>query len=256
MGDRIRTVIADDEPLARERLYGLLSSEPDIDVVDQCADGTQTVAAVLSHRPDLLFLDVEMPGSNGFGVLAKLNPRELPLIIFVTAYDKYALKAFEAHALDYLLKPFDRERFAAALGQARHRIAQNRSTDMSARFLEMFQQVNGDRRVERIVIKSGGRIIFLRTDEVDWIEAAGNYVELHVGRESHLLRETLTAFEEKLAPSMFVRIHRSAIVNVERIRELKPNLGGDYEVVLRDGTQLTLSRNYRNRLQQLIAQCA
>jgi two-component system LytT family response regulator len=256
MSDRIRTVIADDEPLARERLYSLLTSEPDIEVVDQCADGIDTVAAILRHRPDLLFLDIEMPGVNGFEVLKKLDPQQMPFIIFVTAYDKYALQAFEAHALDYLLKPFDRERFAAALGQARNRISQHRSVNLSARFFEMFQRFNGDRRVERIVVKSGGRIVFLRTDEVDWIEAAGNYVSLHVGRESHLLRETLTAFEEKLAPGLFVRIHRSAIVNVERIRELKPTLGGDCDVVLRDGTQLTLSRNYRNRLQQLLGECA
>jgi len=249
----IRALIADDEPLAREHIRDLLAQEPEIELVGECADGKQTVTAIESNRPDLLFLDIEMPELDGFGVLREVGPERMPFVIFVTAYDKYALQAFDAHALDYLLKPFDRERFQRALQHARSRIKQERTGELSTRLLALLKEVNPDHKyLDRLVIKSRGRVIFLRTDELMWAEAAGNYVELHVGKEAHLLREPLSSFEEKLDPKKFLRIHRSCIVNVEFIKELQPGFGGEYIVVMRDGHQLTLSRGYRDKLQFLL----
>jgi len=253
MTDRIRVVIADDEPLARERLRELLKEHTDVDLVAECADGRQALDAVRNQQPDILFLDVEMPELNGFGVLENLGTNRFPLVIFVTAYDRYALQAFEAHALDYILKPFDRERFDRALNEARERLREQRSEEMTSRILSLLHEMSHQQsRPERLVIKSGGRVVFVRTEEIDWVEAAGNYVALHVGKESHLLRETMNGFEAKLDPAKFVRIHRSAIVNIDRIKELKPLFGGDYTVILRDHTELTMSRSYRDRLDQIL----
>ena len=251
---KIRTLVADDEPLARERLTNLLSAESDIEVVGQCRDGEEAATAIVDHTPDLVFLDVQMPGMNGFEVIDAVGSERMPLVIFVTAYDQHALKAFQVRALDYLLKPFDRERFQEALQRARAHIQRDETGDLGRRLLALVKDLRRDQpKTDRLVVKSGGRLFFLRTDEIDWIEAAGNYVRLHVGTTSHLLRETMNAIEGRLDPEKFFRIHRSRIVNMERIQEMQPWLNGEYAVLLRTGTRLTLSRGYREKLQERLA---
>jgi two-component system LytT family response regulator len=247
---KIRTLVVDDEPLARERLTGLLSHEPDIDLVGQCRDGEEAITSIMDLSPDLVFLDVQMPQMNGFEVIEAVGNERMPLVIFVTAYDQHALRAFQVRALDYLLKPFDRERFTDALQRARKQIERDETGDLGRRLLALVKDLRKDQpRAERLVVKSGGRLFFLRADEIDWVEAAGNYVRLHVGTTSHLLRETMNAIEGRLDPEKFFRIHRSRIVNMERIQELQPWLNGEYAVLLRTGTRLTLSRGYREKLQ-------
>jgi two-component system, LytTR family, response regulator len=248
---KLRTVIVDDEPLARERLASLLSAEPDIEIVRQCRDGEEAVSAIDQLTPDLVFLDVQMPALNGFEVIEAVGPDKMPLVIFVTAYDQHALRAFQVRALDYLLKPFDRERFQEALQRARAHIQRDETGDLGRRLLALVKDLRRDQpKTDRLVVKSGGRLFFLRTDEIDWIEAAGNYVRLHVGTASHLLRETMNSIEARLDPEKFFRIHRSRIVNMERIQEMQPWLNGEYAVVLRNGTRVTLSRGYREKLQE------
>jgi two-component system LytT family response regulator len=248
---KIRTLIVDDEPLARERLAGLLANEPDVEIVAQCRDGEEAVTAIVDHEPDLVFLDVQMPQMNGFEVIEAVGGDRMPLVIFVTAYDQHALRAFQVRALDYLLKPFDRERFNDALERARRQVEREETGDLGRRLLALVKDLRRDQpRAERLVVKSGGRLFFLRADEIDWVEAAGNYVRLHVGTTSHLLRETMNAIESRLDPEKFFRIHRSRIVNMERIQELQPWLNGEYAVLLRTGTRLTLSRGYREKLQE------
>jgi two-component system LytT family response regulator len=252
---KIRTVIVDDEPLARQRLRRLLEADPDIAIVGESGDGQQAVADLREFRPDLVFLDVQMPVLDGFGVLQALDGTAWPVVIFVTAHDRYALKAFEVHALDYLLKPFDKARFAVALERAKAQVRQESAAALNERLQELLQGVSARRQVpERLMVKSGGRIYFVRTDDIDWIEAAANYVRLHVGKEDHLLRESMSGLEKKLDPSRFVRIHRSTIVNLERIRELQPAFHGDYVVILRDGTELALSRGCREKLETSLGQ--
>ena len=247
---KIKVLVADDEPLARERLSGLLSQEPDIEVVGQARDGEEAVTAIHDDSPDLVFLDVQMPQMSGFNVIEAVGSDKMPLVIFVTAYDQHALKAFQVRALDYLLKPFDRERFKDALSRARKQLERDENGDLGRRLLALVKDLRRDQpKSDRLVVKSGGRLFFLRTDEIDWVEAAGNYVRLHVGPGSHLLRETMNAIEGRLDPEKFFRIHRSRIVNMERIQELQPWLNGEYAVLLRTGTRLTLSRGYREKLQ-------
>jgi two-component system LytT family response regulator len=250
MSPKIRAVIVDDEPLARDRVRMLLEGVDDIEVVGEFGDGRSAVEGILELRPDLLFLDVQMPEVDGFGVLQLVGAEQMPVTIFVTAYDQYALKAFDVSAVDYLLKPFDRERFIRALARARKQIPS--PEDLQSRLLSLLQQVTKNTFLERLVIKSAGRISFLKTDEVDWIEAAGNYVRLHVARESHMLRETMSSIEGKLDPGKFVRIHRGAVVNLERIKDLQPLFHGDHQVTLRDGSRLTLSRSYRDNLERVL----
>jgi two-component system LytT family response regulator len=248
---KIRTLVVDDEPLARERVLSLLQQETDVEVVGECSDGTQAVSAIQERSPDLVFLDVQMPGCDGFEVIRHVGADRMPTVVFVTAYDEYALQAFEVHALDYLLKPFGRDRFQQTLRHAREALERRRAGDLGRRLLALVHDIKPEpQRVERLVVKSGGRVFFLRTDEIDWIEAAGNYVRLHLGTESHLFRETMNRMESRLDTRRFARIHRSRIVNTERIKELQPWFNGDYVVVLRDGTRLTLSRGYREKLQQ------
>jgi two-component system LytT family response regulator len=248
---KIRALIVDDEPLARARLRTLLSEEPDVEVVGECGDGLEAVAAVQELSPELLFLDVQMPALDGFGVLEALDPARLPVVVFVTAYDRYALRAFEVHALDYLLKPFDRDRFSKALDRARSHLQREGHAEASQRLLELLEDTKSGRKpLERLVIKAAGRVFFLRVEEIDWIEAAGNYVRLHCGSDAHLLRETMNGLGARLDPQRFLRIHRSTIVNVDRIQELQAWFHGDYLVILRDGTQLTLSRGYRQKVQE------
>jgi len=248
----IRTLIVDDEPLARRGIRAHLKEERDVEVISECSNGREAVRAIESESPDLVFLDVQMPELDGFGVIEAINVERLPAIIFVTAYDTYALRAFEVHALDYLLKPFDGERFHKALQRARAQIERRSISDLSHRLQSLIDDLRTNQKyAERLVIKSAGRIFFLGVEEIDWIEAADNYVRLHAGRDTHLLRETMNNLESRLDPSQFLRIHRSAIINVGRIKELHTLFRGEYEVVLRDGTRLASGRGYRDRLQEL-----
>ena len=246
---KVRVLVVDDEPLAQERLTNFLSDDPEVEVIGACADGPSAIAAVRGDKPDLVLLDVQMPGCDGFGVVEAIGPDRMPVTIFVTAYDKYALQAFEVRALDYLLKPFDRDRFAVAMGRAKEQLRRQRDVNVQEKLQAMLDDVRPTATgLDRLAIKSGGAVHFLGADEIDWVEAAGNYTRLHAGKQTHLLRETMTALEAKLDPKRFARIHRSTIVNLERVRELQPYFHGDYIVFMRDGTQLTLSRNYRPRL--------
>jgi two-component system LytT family response regulator len=250
---RTRVVIADDEPLGRARLRMLLAEEPWIEVIAECPDGPSTVAAIEKLRPELVFLDIQMPGGSGFDVIEAIGPGRMPFVIFVTAFDKYALRAFDVHALDYLLKPFDRDRFRDALTRARERIERHSNDDLERRLLALVNDLKPDPQpLERFVIKSGGRVFFLRAEDIEWIEAAGNYVKLHVGGETHVFRETMNSLEARLNTRMFFRIHRSHIVNIERVRELQPWFNGEYVVFLTSGARLTLSRGYREKLQDRI----
>ena len=247
----IRTLIVDDEPLARERMRTLLGSETDVEVVGEARDGLEAVETILGQSPDLVFLDVQMPGVDGFGVINAIGADRMPTVIFITAYDEYALRAFEVHALDYLLKPFGRERFRETLKHARASLERRRAGDLGRRLLALVNDIKPEApKLDRLVVKSGGRVFFLRTDDLDWIEAAGNYVRLHLGEEAHLFRETMTRMEARLDTRRFVRIHRSRIVNTERIKELQPWFNGEYVVVLRNGMRLPLSRGYRDKLQE------
>lgn len=248
--NRIQTLIVDDEPLARERLRLLLEDQPDIAIMGECADGIEALDMIREQRPDLVFLDVQMPELDGFGLLAELDQDALPAIIFVTAHDQFALRAFEVHALDYLLKPFDSERLQTALQRARNWLERRGTSGLGERLAALLADLRGSgaRPQDRLAVKSSGRVVLLRHEEIDWIEAADNYVNLHVGKESHLLRETMNSLEQRLPANRFLRISRSTIVNLDRVRELQPLFHGEYSVILRDGTRLTLSRGYRDKL--------
>jgi two-component system, LytTR family, response regulator len=250
----IRTLIADDEPLARERLRALLARHGDVQVIGECANGAEAIDAITELHPDLVLLDVEMPRVDGFAVLEALDPDALPAVVFVSAHDQYAVRAFEAHALDYILKPFDEARVDRALHRVRGQLARppGGTRHIDPRLLSLLEELRDRRRSDRLVVKTGGRVVFLRTVDIDWVEASGNYVRLHVGGEAHLLRESMKNMERRLDSSTFVRIHRSAIVNVDRIRELEPWFHGEYIVILRDGTRLTSSRVFSDRLNALI----
>ncbi len=251
MPNKIRTLIVDDEPLARDRLRHLLQSAPQVDLVGECADGQQALAAIDEKKPDLVFLDIQMPEMDGFDVLEAIQSEPRPFIVFVTAYDKFAVRAFEVHAVDYLLKPFDRERFQQALARALEQV-QHRSAGQPERQAALLAEVKpAPRNPDRLPVKSGGRVLLVKVSEIDWIKAAHNYVELHEHAQTHLLRETLGTLEQRLPVEKFVRISRSVIVNVERVKELQPLFWGEYAVVLQDGTKLTLSRRYRHKLPQL-----
>lgn len=258
IGSASRVVIADDERLARKKLSLLLASEPRVEVVAECSDGRQTVNAIRSHRPDMLLLDIQMPDLNGFEVLSEISPDEMPQVIFTSAYDQYAIRAFETHALDYLLKPFDQDRLHAAIERARAEIQKCKDQDLTNRVLELLSAVKSGRRPvfefdERLAIRTNGRVVFLNLEEIQWIEAAANYVRLNTGKDSYLFRETISRISERLNPSHFVRIHRSVIVNVARIKELIPVNSGEYVLVLHSGKELSCSRGYRANLQPLIA---
>jgi two-component system LytT family response regulator len=249
----IRTVIADDEGLARKKLKILLSAESSVDLIAECQDGKQTVATVLEHKPDLLFLDIQMPDFDGFKVLDQIPADRMPIVIFTTAFDQYAIRAFDAHALDYLLKPFHQERVHRALERVKQELLKVHEQSVKARILELLSEAKPKTKpLRRLVIRTAGRVVFLDMNEIDWIEAAANYVKLHVGKESFLLREGIGHISAKLDPERFVRIHRSSIVNVNRIRELQPCESGEYIAVLRDGKELSCSRGCRPQLLRLI----
>jgi two-component system LytT family response regulator len=249
---KVRTLIADDEELARERMRQLLSGRPEIELVGECADGREAVAAIQSKSPELIFLDIQMPELDGFAVLGAINVEPMPVIVFVTAHDKFALRAFEVHAVDYLLKPFDRERFESALRRAleqvKHRENPARSQAQAAVLTETLAPA---KPMDRLSIKGDGKILLVKTADIAWIQAAHNYVEIHEDKRTHLLRETISGIEARLPQEKFVRISRSVIVNVDRVKELQPRFYGEYTVTLQDGTRLTLSRRYRSKLPQL-----
>jgi two-component system LytT family response regulator len=249
----IQTIIVDDEDLARSRIRTLLKAEADIEIVDECAHGRAAVEAILTQKPDLIFLDVQMPELDGFEVLKSLDEEHKPAVIFVTAYDRYAIRAFEAYALDYLLKPFNRARFQKALQRARLQIARETRDRVDHRLASLLKEMRTESKyLERLVIRSAGRVIFLRSEDVERFEGCANYVRIHVGKESHLMREKISALEERLDPRKFIRIHRSNIVRIDRIKELRSSRDGEHVVVLLDGTRLSLSRGYREHFQRLV----
>lgn len=250
---RLRTLIVDDEPLARDKIRMLLAKDREIEIVGECANGHEAIEAIEKESPDLLFLDIQMPGVDGFGVLESVGPERVPGVVFVTAYDEHAIHAFEVHALDYLLKPFAQKRFNEALVRAKDQLRKHSGGGLSQQLLALLGDLHGaPKYLERLVVKSSGRVFFMKVNEVDWIEAAGNYVNIHAANETHLLRETMNGIEMHLDPKRFVRIHRSTLVNIERIKELSPLFHGDYVVTLMNGTRLTMSRSYRSKLSGLV----
>jgi two-component system LytT family response regulator len=263
---KIRALIVDDEPLARDGIRIRLEREADFEVLGECGNGADAAEAILELEPDLVFLDVQMPEVSGFGVLEALAGERLPFVVFVTAFDQYAIRAFEVHALDYLLKPFDDERFADTLRRVRARIAESRAGGFGRQLASLVEQLRGDgapvspaappsggrRYADRLVIRDAARIRWVRVDELDWIEAEGDYMRLHSAGKSHLVRKTMAELERALDPGRFLRIHRSTIVNLDRVREMQPFFHGEYAVILHDGTRLKLSRGYRPRLQAVL----
>jgi two-component system LytT family response regulator len=245
---KLRALIVDDEAPARLRIRELLSRNASVVLAGECASGPEAVAAIRGLQPDLLFLDVQMPAMDGFRVLREVGGDRLPLTIFVTAYDRYALAAFEAHALDYLLKPFSDERFGHALDRAIAHLGMQQSGDIATRMLAMLRQE------DRLAVRVNGRVVILKAREIDWVEAAGVYVELHSGKKVYLHRASITELESRLSAARFVRIHRSTLVNLDRVRELAPRTHGEFSVMLADGTALKLSRGYRHRLEELLGQ--
>ena len=245
---RMRTLIVDDEPLARKRLRTLLQDERDIAIVGECEDGPSAITTVRETNPDLLFLDVQMPGMDGFDVIAELDPATCPAIVFVTAYDRYAIKAFDIHAIDYLLKPYTRTRLRLALERVGGHLRDDRT--LARRVAALVTELQSSRALTRFVVKDAGRVYFVRVDDVEWIEAVGHYVCLHAGGGSHVIRETLTNLEARLDAERFVRVHRSAIVNLDRVKDLRPTFHGEYEITLLSGTTLTSSRGCSQKLHQ------
>lgn len=252
---KIRTIIVDDEAPARARIRQLLKQEPDFNLIAECTNGNQAVDVIQRERPDLAFLDVQMPRLSGLDVCRAVSAAgaALPLLIFVTAYDTYALKAFEFHAVDYLLKPFDRERFLRAIGHARKQLLHSKHADVQSRLEAVLEDLNpASRKSGRLVFKENGRIIFVRPETIDWVEADGNYIRLHTEDGAHYVRETLASLESQLPAAKFMRISRSSIVNLDRVKELQPLFYGDYTVILQDGSRLSMSRSYRDRLESII----
>jgi two-component system LytT family response regulator len=248
--NKIRTLIVDDEPLAREGVRLHLEDHPDFEVVGECGSGEEAVRKIEAEDPDLVFLDVQMPGLDGFGVLETVGVERLPAVVFVTAYDQFALRAFEAYALDYLLKPFEAERFAKALDRVRMQLRAQSQNAIDEKLRNLLASLGTkEHYLERLVARTSGKILIIRVQDVDWIEAAANYVRVHIGPKQFLVRETMTNLESRLDPEKFLRIHRSIIVRKDRIKELEPLFQGDYSVVLHDGTRLTSSRGYREKIQ-------
>jgi len=251
----IKTLIVDDEPLARERIRTILGNYPEFTITGECSDGFEAIRRITNDKPDLLFLDVQMPEMDGISVLKALKPDQIPVTIFITAYEDYALQAFEVHAADYLLKPFDKVRFIKAIEWAKEQISPK--SMHSSKQTDNTTDHNDDdskhgSQMNRIMIKSNGRVNLIKVSDIDWIEASGNYLRLHVGDKVHLIRETMAKMEDKLNDEQFMRIHRSTIVNIDRIKELQPWFHGEYEVHLHNGTRLTMSRGYKDKLHGFI----
>lgn len=259
--DPLRALVADDEPLARRRLRALLAQEPDFTVVAESSNGPETVEAVHAHAPDVLFLDVQMPGASGIEVLEALGPAAVGAVVLVTAFDDYAVAAFEHHALDYVLKPVDEDRFRATVGRVRERLRQHRAASLTEEALrglaESYRRAGSagaERYLSRILVRSGQKVTVVDVGDIDWVQADDDYLALHAGSRTHLYRGTMGALEDRLDPARFVRIHRSTIVRLSRVRELEPYFHGDYSVTLLDGTRLRLSRTYRARFQAAFGQ--
>jgi two-component system LytT family response regulator len=255
----IRALIVDDEDLARRGLRSLLRRADDVQIVGECRNGREALEAITHSEPDLVFLDIQMPGKTGFDVIADIDEGKCPFVIFVTAFDKFALRAFDVHALDYLLKPVNEERFFAAMSRARAALSNTRDNLLIRRFLQAAADFRQPRignaapsAIDRLPVKVNGKVVIVRIADIDWIEADHDYVLLHVGDKSWILRETIASVEMRLALSGFVRIHRSALVNVDRVRELRPRSKGEFDVVLRDGKQLKMTRNYRSAVERLV----
>jgi two-component system, LytTR family, response regulator len=248
---RIRTLIADDEPIARRGVRLLLERDPGIEVVGEAGGGLEASELILKLRPDLVFLDVQMLGCDGFETLRRVGSVATPVVVFVTAYDEYALRAFDVNAVDYLLKPYDDARFAVAMDRAKELVNHKRGISVDDRLSRLLKHLDAEKR-DRILLKSSGEIIFLKTDEIDWVEAEGDYVKFHVAGRTHLMRGTMAGLEAQLDPARFIRIHRSTIVNGDRLKKLSPSFEGEYTVVLHDGTKLRLSRGYQGRIRALL----
>ena len=247
---KTRTLIVDDEPLARERLRGFLADDPTIEVVGEAGSGREAVGAILQLAPDLVFLDIQMPEMDGFEVIAALKDKVPPAVVFATAYDQFAVKAFEVHAVDYLLKPFDADRLQETLRRVARRLKQGGTPGPRLDGLLNEMQNRPDAH-GRLLVKADKKMVLVPMNDIDWVEAADNYVVLHVGKESHIQRETLSAMEGKLPSDTFIRISRSTIVNINRIKELQPLFHGEYAVILKNGARLTLTRTYRDGLEKL-----
>ena len=250
---RIRALIADDEPLARKFVRRMLKQDHEVEIAGECSNGAEAVAMIRKEKPDLVFLDIQMPEMDGFAVLDALGLDRLPEIIFTTAYESYAIRAFELHALDYLLKPFDQVRFKAAMKHAKERFQSRRDDNGRLQIGTLLESIRAQREyLDRIIIRADGRITFMNTREIDWLEADDKYVHLHTGKDARMVRQTLAAMESQLDPKKFLRIHRSAIVNIDRIKELRPLFNGEHSLILGDGTKLTLSRKYKDKLFALL----
>jgi two-component system, LytTR family, response regulator len=247
----IRTLIVDDMPLARSRLRRHLEPDPEIELVGEAKNGSEAIEMIRTLSPQLVLLDIQMPEVDGFEVLEAVGPDAVPAVIFVTAYDEFALRAFDVHALDYLLKPFDADRLAAALARAKRQLAStgNAAGQLSA-LLDEWKEKR--RHVSRLAVRSRDRMVFVPVDDIDYIEAAGNYLRLHAGAESHLIRDRIGELEAKLDPELFVRIHRSTIVNITRVREMHPMFNGDQLLVLKNGARLTVSRTFRVKVLEVL----
>lgn len=249
----IRVLIVDDEPHARRGLRALLAQQPDITVVDEVGNGDDAVQAIKRHKPDIVLLDVEMPGMNGLNVVEAIGPEKMPAVIFVTAFDQYAVAAFEANAIDYLLKPFSDDRFNAALARARRNLAREGDDQLADRLKHLLRTLSGQQAgMTRFTVRSGDVMTVHRAEDIDWIEADEYYAKLHIGDQVHLIRETMRALEEQLPADKFLRIHRSTIVNLDRVSSLVPMFQGDFTVVLRDGTHLRMSRRRREALSEVL----
>lgn len=270
VGVRVRAVIVDDEPLARDCVRIALAGVPEVEVVAECGNGLDAVSSIRELEPDLVLLDVQMPGLDGFGVIEEIGVDEMPTVVFITAYDEHALRAFEIHAVDYLMKPFDDERFRDAVRHAVERIRLRQAESLSTRLAAVLREMppaleaesgvaegapaaGADSFARRILVKRRDRFRFIEVRDVDFFEAAGNYIRVHAGEETHLIRATLSGTLERLDPARFVRIHRSTIVNLDRIREIQPWVGGDYIAILEDGRELRVSRTYREALLRPLA---
>jgi two-component system LytT family response regulator len=264
--EKIRVLIVDDEITAREGIQMYLAEEDDVEIIGECANGFEAVSLIREKSPDLVFLDVQMPGLDGFSVIEAIGIKRMPTVIFVTAYDKYALRAFEVHALDYLLKPFDKARLLNALQRSRAARHDSIKEEVNRKLLALIKNLEDDQKIsvqnhiteqtyqERLVIRKAGRIFFMNVEEIDWIEATDNYVKLHVGYESHLIRGTISGLESRLDPGKFLRIRRTIIVNIQHIKELHPLVKGEYEIIFRSGTKVTSSRRFRKKICLLLGE--
>lgn len=259
MKRKIKVLIVDDEPLARDNLVLLLQADKEIETIDLCANGFEAIAAIEHHRPDILFLDVQMPKMNGFEVIKSIDASIMPVVVFVTAFDKFAIGAFEANAIDYLLKPFSDQRFRQSLEKAKDQLKQRAIIEHAKQFVGLIENnllsndsISRSRHIHRIAVKTVGKIQFLSVEDIDWIEADGSYVKLHSKGKTHLIRDTLLNLETKLNPEMFMRIHRSTIVNIERINEMYPYARGEYVLILKDGSRLKMSRGQKEKLHMLL----